>query len=120
MDEITTTGKTFVAELKEGHINTFEINPEDYGIEIVGIQELQGGDPKENAQYMKHLLRGKGDKAYEDIVALNSAAALVVSGAAVDLHEGLNIARDSISKGRPNEVLCNLIAISNEVMSGDD
>lgn len=115
LDEITTTGITHVAEVNEGNISIFTINPEDYGIEIAKTTDLQGSDAAYNARELRELLLGRGQKAYRDIVLLNSAAALVISGKATDLHEGLKIAADSIDSHKANGALLKLVEISNSL-----
>jgi anthranilate phosphoribosyltransferase len=113
MDELTTTGKSFVAELRDGVVTTFNINPKDFGIKKVKIDDLKGGNPNVNAQYMKIMLQGKGNQAYRDIVLLNAAASLVVAGKVTDLKDGLKMAAEAIDSGKANEVLLKLVEISN-------
>lgn len=112
LDEITTTGLTHVTELNEGNISSFAINPADYGIEIATTADLAGGDAVYNARELRALLLGKGRKAYKDIVILNSAAALVICGKAVDLHEAIQTATESLESGKANQALLKLVEIS--------
>ena len=113
LDEISTTGPTFVAEVKNGKVTTFEINPEDYGLEIVTLDALKGGDAQTNAQAILDLLAGK-KSAYRDIVLLNAAAALVVTDIATDLADGIAKARVAIDSGKAAETLQALVSISNQ------
>lgn len=113
LDEISTTGPTFVAEVKNGKVTTFEINPEDYGLEIVTLDALKGGDAQTNAQAILDLLAGK-KSAYRDIVLLNAAAALVVTDIASDLADGIAKARVAIDSGKAAETLQALVSISNQ------
>ncbi|MDA0781464.1 MAG: anthranilate phosphoribosyltransferase [Rickettsiales bacterium] len=113
MDEITTTGKTFVAELKGGRVRKFEIEPSDFGIKKAKSDDLKGGEPNVNAQHLKHLLMNKGKEAYRDIVLLNSAAALVVAGVAKNIEDGIVKASESIESGAANDALMKLCAITN-------
>ncbi|KZB67949.1 anthranilate phosphoribosyltransferase [Thalassospira lucentensis] len=113
LDEISTTGPTFVAEVKNGKVTTFEINPEDYGLEIVTLDALKGGDAQTNAQAILDLLAGK-KSAYRDIVLLNAAAALVVTDIATDLADGIAKARVAIDSGKAAETLQALVRISNQ------
>jgi anthranilate phosphoribosyltransferase len=113
LDEISTTGPTFVAEVKNGTVTTFEINPEDYGLEIVTLDALKGGDAQTNAQAILDLLAGK-KSAYRDIVLLNAAAALVVTDIATDLADGIAKARTAIDSGKAAETLQALVRISNQ------
>ncbi len=113
LDEISTTGPTFVAEVKNGKVTTFEINPEDYGLEIVTLDALKGGDAGTNAKAILDLLAGK-KSAYRDIVLLNAAAALVVTDIANDLADGIEKARVAIDSGKAAETLQALVSISNQ------
>ncbi|WP_404426862.1 anthranilate phosphoribosyltransferase [Thalassospira australica] len=113
LDEISTTGPTFVAEVKNGEVTTFEINPEDYGLEIVTLDALKGGDAQTNAQAILDLLAGQ-KSAYRDIVLLNAAAALVVTDIATDLADGIEKARAAIDSGKAAETLQALVRISNQ------
>ncbi len=113
LDEISTTGPTFVAEVKNGTVTTFEINPEDYGLEIVTLDALKGGDAQTNAQAILDLLAGK-KSAYRDIVLLNAAAALVVTDIATDLADGIAKACTAIDSGKAAETLQALVRISNQ------
>lgn len=98
LDEITITGKTKVSELKGGKVENYFIEPSDFGIKTGSIEDLLGGESKENAEITINILKGeKGPK--RDIVLLNASAAIVVSGKAKDLKEGIAIAERSIDSG---------------------
>ncbi|WP_293487693.1 anthranilate phosphoribosyltransferase, partial [Parvibaculum sp.] len=112
MDEITTTGPSTVAELKDGKIRVFEVTPEDAGLPRAAIADLKGGDPKENAAAIRRLFDGEAC-AYRDIVLLNAAAALIVSGKAASLKEGAGIAAKTIDSGAAKATLAKLVAVSN-------
>ena len=95
LDEITTTGPTYVSEVKDGKVTEFTITPENYGISLTTIESLRGGHPAENALALRGLLGGEhGD--YRDIVRLNSGAALMLAGLANDIPSGIDMATDSI------------------------
>jgi anthranilate phosphoribosyltransferase len=112
MDEITTCGKTYVAELKDGIIVEYEIHPQDYGIEIPKPEMLEGGEEVNNAAELRNVLEG-GRGAYRDIVCLNAAAALKVAGKATSIHEGYAMAQQSIDSGAARMALEKLIEFSN-------
>ncbi|MBI5198941.1 MAG: anthranilate phosphoribosyltransferase [Nitrospirae bacterium] len=98
LDEITITGKTKVSELKGGKVENYFIEPADFGIKPGSIEDLLGGEAKENAEITINILEGeKGPK--RDIVLLNASAAIVASGKAKDLKEGIAIAERSIDSG---------------------
>ena len=114
LDEITTTGPTHVVELNDGAIKSFEIAPEDVGLPRAKLADLKGGDPSHNAAALIAVLEGARGP-YRDISVFNSAAALVVAGAARDLGEGVDLAQRSIDDGRARATLNKLVAISNAV-----
>ncbi|MDC0073464.1 anthranilate phosphoribosyltransferase [Alphaproteobacteria bacterium] len=112
LDEITTTGKTFVAEVFENKIRKFEINPENYGITLTKIQNLVGGTPKENATAIIDLFNGKKN-SYRDIVTINSAAAILISGKSKSIEEGIALANKSLDNGLAMNSLKKLINFTN-------
>jgi len=95
LDEITTTGRTFVADLKNNAITEYEITPEEFGLNRVKLSALSGGQPAENAAALRDLLNGNA-LAYRDIVLLNAAAALKVSGKVDAIQDGILLAQTSI------------------------
>lgn len=104
LDEVTTTGVTYVAELKDGEITEFEVSPESVGLEKADLDDLKGGDAEVNAQAIKDLLAGE-KSAYRDIVLINAGAALVVAGKAGSLREGVDIAAGTIDSGAAKALL---------------
>jgi anthranilate phosphoribosyltransferase len=112
LDEITVTGPTTVAELKDGHVRTFEVTPEDAGLKRWPAEDLKGGDAQVNAAALRGVLAGETG-AYRDIVLLNAAAALVVAGKAADLRGGADLAAASIASGAAQAALDGLAAITN-------
>ena len=113
MDELTTTGVTYVAELKDGDIYAFELTPEDAGLPRSTIEALQGGDAATNAAAIHALLHGEPGP-YRDIVLLNAAAALVVADKAESLNQGIELAAAAIDSGRAARALDRLVAVTNE------
>ena len=113
LDEITLTAKSRTVELKDGKIVEGEIDPRDLGFEFCSAQDLKGRDADYNATMMKGLLEGY-ESRLRDAIVLNAAAALMVSGRAGSLEEGLTIADHSLDQGRAYEVLKDVIRISNE------
>ena len=79
LDELTTTGATDVAEVKDGRIEIFEVTPADAGLPPAKLSDLRGGDAATNAAAIRDVLAGKPG-AFRDIVLLNAAAALIVGG----------------------------------------
>ena len=112
LDELSTIGKTKVSELKEGKINTYYINPEDYKLRKAELKDLTGGTPKENAEILKKILDGEDTGPKRDIVLLNAAAGIVVGKKASNLSLGLNIAREVLDNGKAYRKLCEYVEYS--------
>ena len=114
LDEITTSGPTSVAELKDGKVRTFEVTPEEAGLKRVKPEALRGGDAGENAKALLDVLKGKAGP-FRDVAILNAAAALIVAGKAKDLKAGAALAAKSIDSSEAEGRLDRLIAVSNAV-----
>lgn len=112
LDEITTTGVTKVAALKDGMITNLELTPADFGLERVSLDALKGGDGAHNAAALQAVLDG-AENAYRDISLANAAASLMMAGRAGDLSEGMALARQSLSSGGAKVALQRLITVSN-------
>lgn len=112
LDELTTTGPTYVAELDNGKIRTFEVTPEEAGLKRATLADLRGGEPAYNAAAITRLLDGEKGP-YRDIVLLNSAAALIVAGRVSTLKEGVEMAAQAIDSGAAKKSLARLVAVSN-------
>ncbi|MEQ1713484.1 MAG: anthranilate phosphoribosyltransferase [Hyphomicrobium sp.] len=112
LDELTTTGPTRVAELKDGAIAVFEVTPEMAGLPRATLAELKGGDAQVNAAAIRDVLAGKPG-AFRDIVLLNAAAALVVGAKSGSLLDGVERAARAIDSGAAAKALDRLAAISN-------
>ncbi len=101
MDEITVTGKTVIAELKDGMVKKFQFDPADVGFKKRSTAELKGGkSAKENAALLVSILKGEEREAKRDIVLLNAAAAIYVSGTSPDIEDALVRASESIDSGK--------------------
>lgn len=111
MDEITTTTTTQVAELNQGEIRRFVIEPTDFGIARASEEDLQGGDPDFNAQAIRALLDGEPG-AFHDIVVLNAGAALVIADLVEGLADGIAKAKAAIADGRARLTLDQMIAVT--------
>lgn len=112
LDELTTTGTSHVAELKDGRITQFTVSPEDAGLEHATIFQLKGRDIETNAMAMQDMLLG-ATGPYRDVVLLNAAAALIIAGKAENLAQGVEIAAAAVDEGKANRVLKKLVEITN-------
>jgi len=112
LDELTITGSSYVAQIANGDLRSFEITPEDAGLRRHDLADIVGGDPAHNAAAMRELFAG-APGAYRDIVLLNSAAALIVADVVADLKSGADLAAEMIDTGAAKQTLDRLIAVSN-------
>jgi anthranilate phosphoribosyltransferase len=111
LDEVTTTGPTYVAAMENGEFSRFTIDPQDFGIALARPQDLKGSDPEHNAAALRAVLEG-AKNAYRDIAVLNAAASLVVAEKAKDLREGVAMAAQAIDSGAARGALDKLVAVS--------
>jgi anthranilate phosphoribosyltransferase len=112
LDELSTTGPSFVASIKGGSLTSFEVTPEDAGLPRATLADLKGADPAYNAGRLQALLEGVNDH-YRDVVLLNAAAAFIVAGRADTLRLGAEMAAREIDSGRAKATLDRLITVSN-------
>lgn len=113
LNELTTTGTSVVAALENGKVETFEVTPEQAGLERAKLSDLKGGEPGENAAKLRAILAGETGPV-RDIVLLNAAAAFIVSGKAKDLRAGVALGAEAIKSGAAKRALDKLVAITNE------
>jgi len=111
MDELTTTGPSQVTALDHGVISEFTVDPATLGFARAEADDLRGGAPEENALAVRRVLAGELG-AHRDVVVLNAAAALVVSGTVTDLAAGVERAMASIDGGHAQASLDALIRVS--------
>jgi anthranilate phosphoribosyltransferase len=112
LDELSTTGPSFVASIKGGNLTSFEVSPEDAGLPRATLADIKGGDPAHNAGKLRELLDGV-KSPYRDIVLLNAGAAFVVAGRADTLKLGASLAAAEIDSGRAKATLDKLVSVSN-------
>lgn len=112
LDEITITGKTKISELRNGKIRTYYVTPDKFGFKRAGIEDIEGGDAKENASIVMSVLKGERSPR-RDVVLMNASAALIAGGKARDFKDGVKLASESIDSGKALEKLLKLIEITN-------
>ena len=112
LDEMTTTGPTRIAELRNGTVRMFEVEPSQAGLTTTTPDMLKGGEAAQNARALKAVLDG-APGAYRDIAILNAAGALVIADKAADIAEGARMAAQSIDSGAARARLDDLIRVSN-------
>ncbi len=105
LDEISTLGPTKISELRNGRVESYVVQVEDFGIRRAKPSELLGGNAEENAKILLRILRGQERGARRDIVLLNAGAALKVGGLVKDIKEGLEVASQLIDSGKAYQKL---------------
>jgi anthranilate phosphoribosyltransferase len=113
LDEITITGPTRVAEVRDAQVRSYEITPEEFGLKRATLEEISGGDAGANAAIIREILDGK-KSARRDIVLLNAGAALVAARRADHLTQALPVAAQSIDTGAARAKLNALVHFTNE------
>jgi anthranilate phosphoribosyltransferase len=98
LDEVTTAGTTLVFEIRGSDVRSFQWTPSDFGVEPAAIAHLHGADPAHNARIATEVLTGQAGPQ-RDIVLVNSAAALLVSGLADSPLDAMELAAQSIDSG---------------------
>jgi anthranilate phosphoribosyltransferase len=111
LDEITTMTTSTVFELRDGIVRSFVVDPAELGIARPGPGELKGGDVVRNSEIARSVLEGRRGPPM-DIVALNSAAALVVADLVPDIEAGVEMAMAAILEGRAAEALEAMVTAS--------
>jgi anthranilate phosphoribosyltransferase len=111
LDEITISGTTFVAELKHDFITEYTIEPRQFGLDVAPIDSIQVKDATESRARLESVLANDAGPS-RDIVILNAAAALYVSGAAASMWDGVAAARDAIATGAARARLDQLVALT--------
>jgi anthranilate phosphoribosyltransferase len=108
LDEITITGPTFVAELKHDFITEYTIEPAQFGIDVAPIESIQVKDAAQAKARVEAVLANEVGPS-RDIVVLNAAAALYVSGVVASLWDGVAAARDALASGAARAKLDQLV-----------
>jgi len=116
LDEISISGPTRVAEVRDAQVHTYEIVPEEFGLERAPIEAISGGDAQENAEIIRQVLSGK-KSARRDVVLLNAAATLVAAGRANHLTEAMPLAVKSIDSGAAAAKLKALVEFTQQASS---
>ena len=111
LDEISIGDKTEVAELKDGQIRRYSIQPEDFGMQRTPITEIKADSAEHSLEIIRHLLEDQAGPA-RDIVALNAGAAIYAAGIADSLKAGVEMASEVISHGEARSRLDQLVILS--------
>jgi anthranilate phosphoribosyltransferase len=113
LDEVTVATKTRVAEARAGQVETFEVGPEEFGLESQSLDEARAADAEESARAIRAVLEGGRRDAARSLVVANAAAALFVGGVAADIGEAARLAEASIDNGAAYVKLQELVEATN-------
>ena len=116
LDEITITSPTRIAEVRDGQVRSYEVTPEEFGLQRATLEDIAGGDAALNANLIREVLAGKKSPR-RDIVLLNAAAALVAAGRADHLRDAIPLAAQSIDSSAAQKKLDGLAAFSKSAAS---
>ncbi len=112
LDEITISGPTKVAEVRDGTVRVYSVAPEDFGLTRAPLEAISGGDAETNAEIVRDVLEGK-TSARRDVVLLNSAASLVAASRVDTIAEGIPAAAKSLDEGAARAKLQALVEFTN-------
>jgi anthranilate phosphoribosyltransferase len=112
LDEITITGPTRVAEVRDAMVRSYEVTPEELGVKRAMLQDISGGDAAQNATSIREILDGK-KSARRDVVLLNAAAALVAASRVDHIRDGVPLAENSLDSGAAKKKLQELVEFTN-------
>ena len=114
LDEISAVGPTMVCEFGNGEYKTYDIKPEDFGLESGTKEDLVGGEPEENAVITRAILSGEEKGPKRTAILLNAGASLYIGEKAESLQEGIKLAAELIDSGKALQKLEEFVKATNE------
>ena len=105
MDEISLLGETEVHEVKGDSLNQFYLFPDQLGFRRPSLHELRGGNAAQNAHALMDILANQDRSARRDLITINAAAGLVITGIASRMESGIRLANEILDSGRALEKL---------------
>lgn len=105
LDELALHGPSDIVEIKQGEIHQYQVTPADFGLESATLKAIEGGEPEENKHMIEQVLKGQGQKAHTDAIAMNTAALLKLTGQAPDFKSACDMALECIQSGQALETL---------------
>ena len=112
LDEISVSGPTRIAIVREDSVEERTIEPHDLGISVFPSQEISGGNPERNARILREVTEGKGSEAHRAVVAANAGSAIWIAGGAPSIRAGVELAREVLAAGAAAQLLDDLIAFT--------
>lgn len=108
LDEISICGKTFVSRLENGIIDNFEIHPEDFGIKLANIEDIQGDTAEVNAKIIEDIFNNKISDSRLDVVLINTTALLWAGNVVNSIEEGIKVSKATVESHKAYKKLLNL------------
>ena len=116
MDEISVAGDTQIFDFKQGReMKQYVVNPKDFGFNIYNLEQIRGGDRKENAKIFLDILKNRASKAQAAAAILNSVAGMTAFGKTGNFQQGIILAKEQIETGKALKKLNEFIEISNSL-----
>ncbi len=112
LDEITITDSTYIAELKNKKIISYEISPKDFGLSLAQLTEISAQSANDSLQLVREAFAGE-QSAVQDMIALNAGAALYVAGKTISIAEGVDLALSLMNNGAAADKLASYVRVSN-------
>ena len=116
LDEITLSGPTMVAELRNGQISQYEISPRDFGIAIASMEALKVADAQESKATILNIMNNQSGPA-RDIVCLNAGATLYAANVSPSIAEGIALANSTIASGKAKQKLEAFVTLTQSLAS---
>ena len=114
LDEITITGSTSIVELKDNNINEFNISPKDFGLSLATLDDIYAKSSEDSLRLVKQAFAGEKSPV-QDMIALNSGAALYISGVVDSIGDGVDQSFKLMNNGAAQAKLASYVEISNQL-----
>jgi anthranilate phosphoribosyltransferase len=115
LDELSISGESVVAEVRNGFVSVYRVTPEQLGLKSRSLDEVRGGDAGDNAEIVRGILTGSLQNGAREIVLLNAGASIYVGGGATSIQEGVEIAKYTIDSGKAFTLLERLVEVTNRI-----
>tara|TARA_B100001121_G_scaffold33086_1_gene27772 strand:+ start:1691 stop:2701 length:1011 start_codon:yes stop_codon:yes gene_type:complete len=114
LDEITITGRTSIVELKDNNINEFNISPKDFGLSLATLDDIYAKSSEDSLRLVEQAFAGEKSPV-QDMIALNSGAALYISGVVDSIGDGVDQSFKLMNNGEAKAKLASYVEISNQL-----
>ena len=114
LDEITITSETNIAELKDHKITEYKISPKEFGINLASFEEIYANSPQESLMMVNKAFEGE-KSAVQDMIAMNSGAALYIARIVDSINDGVELAFELMNNGKAANKLAEYVGVSNSI-----